>query len=177
MNTTAIPETHAQSAGMRWRLNQADSRAEFRVPHFWGLVTIKGHFNRLDGWLDIDENQPHRMELSIDVASLDTGNRVRDKHLRSAAFFDTEHHPEMHFRSTSASDAEDGHLHVEGELEAAGNTVQLKLDPTLQQAGEELTIDVTTTLDQRKLRMTWNPLGMTKTPTTLTVHAHLRQER
>jgi polyisoprenoid-binding protein YceI len=175
MNTTT--DIINTSAGTRWRLHQADSSAEFSVPNFWGLVTVKGHFSRFDGWLDMDENQPHRMELTIDTASLDTGNRRRDKHLRSAAFFDTEHHPEMHFRSTSASDASDGHLHVDGELEAAGNTVQLKLDPTLQQSDEELTIDVTTTLDQRKLSMTWSPLGMTRTPTTLTIHAHLRQER
>ena len=35
------------------------------------------------------------MELALDATSLDTGNHRRDRHLRSAAFFDAEHHPEV----------------------------------------------------------------------------------
>jgi hypothetical protein len=39
MSTTIdIPETHEPSAGTRWRLHQADSSAEFSVPHFSGLL-------------------------------------------------------------------------------------------------------------------------------------------
>ena len=60
----------------RWRLEPAPhSSAEFRVPHFWGLVKVKGHFDRLDGWFEIDQNGHRRLELIIDVASLNTGNR------------------------------------------------------------------------------------------------------
>ncbi len=50
-------QTQDMFADTRWRLDPSASNAEFRVPHFWGLVTVKGHFERLDGWLDVDENQ------------------------------------------------------------------------------------------------------------------------
>ncbi|MEO6859148.1 MAG: YceI family protein [Solirubrobacteraceae bacterium] len=160
-----------------WRLDPVGSKAEFRVPHFWGLVTVGGHFDRIDGVLDIDENGQRQIELTIDAASLDTGIRKRDKHLRSADFFDAERNPEVRFHSTRISDPGDGPLRVDGELVAAGNRVALSLEPTLEQSDGQLRIDTSTLVDQRQLGMTWSPLGMTRTPVTLHVHALLRRER
>jgi polyisoprenoid-binding protein YceI len=177
MNTHSITDqTQDQLAVMRWRLDPAASSAEFRVPHFWGLVTVKGHFDRLDGWLEIDEGEQRRITLTIDAASLHTRSRKRDKHLRSADFFDTQNHPEVSFRSTSVSDAGENRLRVEGELEVAGKRVELQLDPMIQQTDDQLDIEATTTVDQRLLGMTWSPLGMTRTPASLTVKARLRRE-
>jgi polyisoprenoid-binding protein YceI len=178
MNTHPITDqTQDQLAVTRWRLDPAASSAEFRVPHFWGLVTVKGHFDRLDGWLEIDENEQRRIALTIDAASLHTRSRQRDKHLRSADFFDTQNHPEASFRSTSVSDAGENRLRVEGELEVAGERVELQLHPTIQQTDDQLDIEATTTFDQRLLGMMWSPLGMTRTPASLTVRARLRRER
>ena len=50
-------QTQDQFGVTRWRLDPAASSAEFQVPHFWGLVTVRGHFERLDGWLEIDESE------------------------------------------------------------------------------------------------------------------------
>ena len=74
------------STTTRWIIDPAHSSAEFRVPHFWGLVKVKGHFDRIDGWLEVDDNGSRRLELVIDAASLNTGNHKRDEHLRSADF-------------------------------------------------------------------------------------------
>ena len=120
--------------------------------------------------------QQRQITLTIDAASLHTGSSKRDKHLRSAAFFDTQNHPEVRFRSTSVSDAGEDRLRVEGVLEAAGERVALRLEPTIHQTDDQLDIEATTTVDQRLLGMTWSPLGMTRTPATLIVHARLRRE-
>jgi polyisoprenoid-binding protein YceI len=160
----------------RWRLDPSASTAEFRVPHFWGLVTVKGHFERLDGCLELDDRGQRQMTLTIDAASLHTGINQRDKHLRSSDFFDSDSHPKMRFRSTSVSDIADNRLRVDGELEAAGERLAMMLEPAIHQTNDQLEIDVTTTVDQRQLGMTWSPLGMTKSPATLTVHASLRRE-
>jgi polyisoprenoid-binding protein YceI len=108
-------QTQDKVAETRWRLDPSASNAEFRVPHLWGLVTVKGHFERLEGQLDVDENQQRGMKLTIDAASLQTGNRKRDKHLRSGDLFDAQNHPELQFRSTRVTDAGDGRLRVEGD--------------------------------------------------------------
>jgi len=63
------------STTTRWVIDPAHSSAEFRVPHFWGLVKVKGRFDRLDGWLEVDDNGSHRLELIIDATSVNTGHR------------------------------------------------------------------------------------------------------
>jgi polyisoprenoid-binding protein YceI len=108
---------------------------------------------------------------------VNTGNHKRDEHLRSADFFDTERHPDVQFVSSQVSDPEDGHLHVQGELLAAGDRVALELRPAMRQVDDQIEVDASTTIDQRQLGMTWRPLGMARTPTVITVHAHLSPQR
>ena len=107
---------------------------------------------------------------------MNTGNRKRDEHLRGADFFDTERHPDVHFVSSQVSNADDDDLRVQGELLAAGERVALELRPTMRQVDDRIEVDVSATIDQRQLGMTWSPLGITRTPTVLTVHAQLRPQ-
>jgi polyisoprenoid-binding protein YceI len=177
MTTIQSAQNRDELAGTRWRLDPSGSSAEFRVPSPWRLGTVKGRFQRLDGWLEIDEDHRWRMELTIDADSLDTANRRRDAHLRSADFFDAPHHPELRFRSSSVTDHGGGRLAVEGELEAAGESARLQVEVTVEHAGDRLELDAAAAVDHRQLGMTWNPLGIIRTPTALSVHARLRHER
>jgi polyisoprenoid-binding protein YceI len=165
------------STTSRWIVDPAHSSAEFRVPNFWGLMNVRGQFGSIDGWLEVDDDGSRRLELIIDAASVNTGNSKRDEHLRGADFFDTERHPDVRFVSSRVSENGDGDLHVQGELIAAGDRVVLDLRPTVRTGDDRIEIDASATVDQRELGMTWSPLGVTRTPTMLTVHAHLRPER
>jgi polyisoprenoid-binding protein YceI len=179
MSTIYSANDQQQLAGTRWRLDPAGSSAEFRVPIVWGLTSVEGRFQRLDGWLEFDGDGQRRMELTLDAASLDTANRRRDRHLRSADFFDAEHHPEVRFRSSSVNDRGGGRLEVEGELEAAGERVRLHVEAevVVRHADGRLDLDAVATVDQRQLGMTLSWLGVIGTPTALKVHARLRPER
>jgi polyisoprenoid-binding protein YceI len=177
MSTTHSAQDTQQLAGTRWRLDPSGSSAEFRVPNVWGLTSVKGRFRRLGGWLEVDGDHGWRMELTLDAASLDTGNPRRDRHLRSADFFDVQHHPELRFRSSSVKDDGGGHLEVEGEFEAAGGRARLQVEVTVKHADGRLELDAAATVDQRQLGMTWSPLGVIGTPTAVSVHASLRSER
>ena len=53
--THSAPDTH-ELAGTRWQLDPTASTAEFRVPNVWGLATVKGRFQRIEGWLEIDDH-------------------------------------------------------------------------------------------------------------------------
>jgi polyisoprenoid-binding protein YceI len=177
MSTTDSAHDSRQLAGTRWRLDPSGSSAEFRVPGVWGLASVKGRFQRLDGWLEVDEDHRWRMELTLDAASLDTGNHRRDRHLRSADFFDVEHHPEVRFRSSSVTDDGGGRLHVDGELEAARGRARLQVEVTVEHRDGRLDLAAAASVDQRRLGMTWSPLGVIRAPTALSVHARLRRER
>jgi polyisoprenoid-binding protein YceI len=177
MSTTQSARDSRQLDGTRWRLDPSGSSAEFRVPFIWGLASVKGRFLRLDGWLEVDDDHQWRMELTVDAASLDTGNRRRDEHLRSTDFFDAKHHPEMRFRSNRVNDRGGGRLEVEGELEAAGERARLQVEVTVEHADGRLDLHAAATVDQRQLAMVYSPLGAIRTPTALNVHARLSRER
>lgn len=168
--TATVPDL----TGSAWSVDPARSRVEFRVRHFWGLMTVTGHFTRFDGGLDM--NSTPAIGLDIEAASVDTGNAKRDKHLRSADFFDAEAHPRITFASEEVT-VRGGRLAVTGVLRAAGQAVRMSFDADLHADGDDLAVDVTTEADQRALGMTWSPMGIMKSPTTMVVHAHLVRER
>jgi polyisoprenoid-binding protein YceI len=173
------PQTQTQatdSAGAaqgHWRLDPVRSRVEFHVRNFYGLMTVKGRFTSYDGTLELGA-QPV-VHLIIDAASLDTGHAKRDKHLRSADFFDVERHAHVRFTSGSAS-ADGDSLKVRGQLHAAGKQIPLELDAAVRSVDGELEVEAVTYADQRQLGMTWSPLAMVRAPSKLIVRARLIRE-
>jgi polyisoprenoid-binding protein YceI len=157
-------------AATRWRIDPQRSSVEFRVPHFYGLLKVKGKFESFTGTLDLT-GEPE-VELTIDADSVQTKQKARDKHLRSPDFFHTEKHPSVRFTS-HASKLTGERLHVQGRLEAAGHLVPLDLEAVLQPVGDELEVFAETKVDQRELGMTWSPLGIARTPSTLIVKGRL----
>lgn len=169
VNTTGSPDIQRT----RWRIDPQRSSVEFHVRQLWGLQTVKGRFERYDGSLDLAA-QPS-IELTIEADSLNTNQVKRDEHLRSADFFDTANHPQVRFVSRRAT--VDGHrLDLQGELQAAGRSIPIELEGVIRPVGDELELDVETFADHRLLGMTWNRMGMMRTPSKLVVHARLVQE-
>jgi polyisoprenoid-binding protein YceI len=154
-------------------VDPAESSVEFSVKTLWGLATVHGRFDRFEGAYE-DNQGGARIELTIDADSLDTGNRTRDKHLRSGDFFQVAEHPKVRFTSTRVHPVggEDV-LHVVGRLEAGGRTVQLEFPATVRHAFGGIDIEATATLDQRELGMSSGMLGMIRRPVTLHVAAHV----
>ena len=102
----------------RWTVDASASKVEFSVRQLWGLSIVRGRFSRFDGGLQLPADGVGRAELSIEAASLETGNRRRDRHLRSRDYFDADRHPLVRFAGTVVADA--GCLDVLGELQAGG---------------------------------------------------------
>jgi polyisoprenoid-binding protein YceI len=161
------------AAGGAWRLDPEHSSVEFHVRHFYGLVTVKGHFDRFEGRFNL-RAQP-AIELTIDAASLETKNARRDKHLRSADFFDAANHPQVRFVSDSAVLNGDT-LKVHGTLSAAGKSIPLAFDANLHQDEAELDLSATTLANHRELGMLWSPLGTLRAPSKLVIRGHLLRE-
>jgi polyisoprenoid-binding protein YceI len=172
MASITLKETPAVATSRRWAVDPQRSSVEFRVPTFWGLGTVVGHFDHFEGSYGRDDDDVPAIDLTIDAESLDTGNETRDRHLRAERFFDTVEHPQVRFRSTSIHER-DGTLAMNGHLEAAGGRVPVALEATVREEGDEVEIEATTTIDQRELGMTFSPLGMIRAPATLHVNARL----
>jgi polyisoprenoid-binding protein YceI len=172
INKTAIsitePNRHpGETLSGSWQLDPRRSSVEFRAGHLWGLLTVKGQFDGNEGRLDL--SAAPAIELTIAAASLQTGNRKRDQHLRSADF---ENYPQVQFHSDWV-DLQGDTLKVRGRLSARGRSIPLELDAHVRQVDGELEIEAATTALHRKLGMTWNPLGMIPPRSELSIKAHL----
>jgi polyisoprenoid-binding protein YceI len=170
MTATTIEQRTAGPA--RWTVDPENSSVEFAVKTFWGVSTVRGRFDRFDGSYVIGP-EGTTIELTVDADSLDTANKTRDKHLRSADFFHVAEQPRVRFVSTRVHDAGDGMLHVVGHLEAAGRVVPLEFPATVRPVGDGFEVEATTTIDQSQLGMSSGQLGMIRRPATLHVRARL----
>ena len=88
--TTAATERRTV-APSRWSLDSDGSSVGFTVKTMWGLIPVRGRFDRLAGSYEVGRNGT-TIELTIDADSIDTGNAKRDEHLRSSDFFDVDDH-------------------------------------------------------------------------------------
>jgi polyisoprenoid-binding protein YceI len=164
--------SNTQTVIERWTPDSSRTTLEFEVTHLWGLHAVRGRFHDFDGTYAVGPAGA-AIRLTIDAASVDTGNAWRDKHLRSADFFDVDEHPQVRFTSTSITGLGNGHVHVSGELEAAGATVPVAFDASVRVIDDELELEATTTVDQRLFGMSEGPLRNLRTPTKLHVRTRL----
>jgi polyisoprenoid-binding protein YceI len=157
-----------------WELDPQRSSVEFRVRHFWGMVTVRGHFTKFEGAATIDRSGAISGSMRIDAGSVETKQPRRDGHLRSADFFDADNHPTISFSTRTVSPLGDDLVAVVGELTAAGRARPIEFEARIAEAtAERLIARAEITIDRFGFGMTWSPLR-TASPTVLvTVHGEL----
>lgn len=118
-------------AGATWSPDAAHTAINFSVKHFF--TPVKGSFDDYEIELDYDAANPEKstVEARIAVASVNTGNEMRDNHLRSADWFEADKHPYMTFKSTSVRTAGKNKLIASGPLTIKGASHQVELPITL----------------------------------------------
>jgi polyisoprenoid-binding protein YceI len=156
-----------------WKLDPATCVLEFRVKHFWGAVTVRGRFHAVTGRVDVAASGTVSGSIEAQSASLESGNRQRDKHLRSADFFDVTNHPTVVFSIGAVHPLGDDGVRVTGDLTAGGRTQSLTFDARLSDATQEhFTVDGDVSVDRRAgFGMNWSPLGIASSTAVLVVHA------
>lgn len=114
---------------MTWNLDPAHSTVTFSAKHMM-VTTVRGSMkiSALDLDLDPDSPEGSSVRVSLDAASIDTGQQMRDDHLRSADFLDVERYPEITYRSTGVSEAGPDRWTVHGELGLHGVVREVDLD-------------------------------------------------
>jgi len=90
-----------------WQFDPAYSTVEFTVRNLW--YNVKGRFNVLEGAIVLDEDDVSRSSVTatLKANSIDTGNKRRDAHLRSADFLDAEKFPDIEFKSERVARGKD----------------------------------------------------------------------
>ncbi|MDX3246563.1 YceI family protein [Streptomyces sp. ME18-1-4] len=112
-----------------WTVDPAHSNVAAVAQHL-GISSVRGRFTDFTASVEIapDDVAKSRVEAVIRAASIDTGNAMRDTHLRSADFLDVETYPELTYRSTGLTTADPDRWTVHGELTMRGVSRPVDLD-------------------------------------------------
>lgn len=107
----------------KWVVDASHSLIEFSVKHLM-IAKVRGLFHKFDANIEADVNDltTAKVEVTIDLASVDTRNEDRDNHLRSADFFNVEEHPSLHFIATSIERKSDDEYKLIGNATMNGVT-------------------------------------------------------
>jgi len=103
----------------------------------------KGTFSGVDATIDFDLSKLSAGSISgsVDVSTIDTKNKMRNKHLRGKDFFDVENYPQMTFRSTSISES-DGIFTVNGLLTIKGTEKEVTFNASENKGQLEFTTTI-----------------------------------
>jgi polyisoprenoid-binding protein YceI len=161
--TTTSPQAPVQST-VTWKLDPKHSSAEFKVKHMM-ISNVKGTFSGLNGTLTENAADPtrSRIEASVDIGTISTGDPQRDAHLKSAEFFHHEQHPTMKFQSTKVVKKGESEYAVTGDLTIHGATKQVTFavdGPTAPAkdpwGNTRIGLSATTKINRKDFGLSWN---------------------
>lgn len=104
------------------------SKVGFEVAHLV-VSTVEGNFKKFQGTITFDPQDLKKTSLEgeVEVASVDTGVKKRDDHLKAADFFEAKKFPKMTFK-TKKTEVDGQKLKLTGDLTMRGVTKEVVLD-------------------------------------------------
>ena len=150
------------SAADTWTIDKDHSDVTFRIKHL--MSKVSGRFADFDGTITTDfaNLDASAVSFTIQATSIDTKNGDRDKHLRSADFFDVEKYPTISFTSSKITKTGDNNFAVTGTLTMHGVAKEITLPVTFLGAGQDpwgntkAGFEITTTLSRTEYGIVWN---------------------
>ena len=118
--TLAAGAVQAQSA--TYAVDPTHTFATFEISHF-GASVNRGRFDKKEGTIQFDKaGKTGKVDLTIDITSINTGVAPFDKHLQSADIFDAAKHPTAKFVGDKFTFEGDKLVSVAGNLTIKGKT-------------------------------------------------------
>jgi polyisoprenoid-binding protein YceI len=184
MTIPADKNPAAPATSTTWEIDPTASRVEFSARMrfmFLANITVPGRFTEVHGTLtgtgadnDLSNAQ---VSVKIGTASLDTHSAARDKHLRSADFFDVENYPQLTFTSRRIEALDPAHrqYRITGLLAIRDVSREVTLDARYAPqpgAVQRHTVNLTTALDRRDFGLVWSR-PMQKIADDVTIRLHI----
>lgn len=111
-----------------WTIDPWHSTISLTVRHL-GIASIRGRFAEFGGTIEVAEPaERSRVHAEIGAASIDTGNKMRDDHLRSTSFLAVDEYPNIEYRGSGLSPRSGDSWTLHGELMLHGVRHQVDLD-------------------------------------------------
>lgn len=144
-----------------YSFDKMHSAIGFRIKHM-GLVEVPGYFRDFTGTINYDPKdiKNSSVEFTAQMTSIDTGVAPRDKHLRTADFFEVEKYPQMTFKSTRV-EKKGKNMLVTGDLTMKGVTKQVSFPFQIEgfltdaKGGTKMGVTAETVINRRDFGVTY----------------------
>ena len=115
------------------RITPGAARVQFSIGNQLFAQIVDGSFKKFSGQIVYDSKEPQTSHIKwrVDAASIDTGNKTRDKHLRSADYLYVKKYPAILFESHAVTSPGPDMLAVTGNLTLCGVTKEVTVPVTL----------------------------------------------
>jgi polyisoprenoid-binding protein YceI len=154
-----------------WTLDGAKSSVGLRTKSVWGLVKVNGVFGQVTGAAVISAAGEATGTITVAAASIDTGVKKRDDHLRSADFFDAAKYPDITFSATSVTLSGENAT-VAGTLTVRDQTRPVTVSGAVSANGTgEISLDAEIPVNRGQYGMSFNQLGMMSLDNVIAIHA------
>jgi polyisoprenoid-binding protein YceI len=155
----------------RWTLDPSRSSVSLQSKAMWGLASVKGQFSELEGQAVVSPSGEASGTITVGSASVDTRNAQRDKHLRSADFFDSDAHPKIVFTAEQVTVGNDGAT-ATGTLQVRDQKRPLTFPIAVAALGDDaIQLDAEVDINRTDFGLSWNMLGAVSMQNRLTVRA------
>jgi polyisoprenoid-binding protein YceI len=169
--SSALQALRDGKAAGSWTLDPSRSEVRLKTRHTWGLRPLNGVFRQVTGSGTVSPSGDVTGTVTVAAQSIDTKNSQRDKHLRSADFFDVANHPDITFTAERVRSSGDG-VAVDGQLTVRGRTLPVSLDAAVSSFDDgEVRLDGELRVNRADFGLTWNFIGIAAMDNVVIVHA------
>ena len=129
LSTAILLAPAAFAQGNTWDIDRQHSSATFTVKHMM-VSNVRGQIGGLTGKAEFDGKNVDGIKINctLDPSTINTGEPDRDKHLKSADFFDVANYPTITFESTGVIPVLTGGFKLSGKLTMHGVTKNVELN-------------------------------------------------
>jgi polyisoprenoid-binding protein YceI len=141
-----------------WELDRDRTSIAFHTKALW-VFPAKGTFRALEGEGTVAADGSISGRLVIDAPSVDTKNKKRDAHLRTADFFEVDTFPTITYEVTNGRLSGPGTVDLDGILTVHGEAKPLAVSANLSVAAGSVTVSAEADIDRSAWGLTLRPFG------------------
>lgn len=146
-----------------YKLDKSHTQLTFEIDHLV-ISTVVGRFDDFDGEIQIDTKTKNLVSITgtAKATSINTNDEKRDKHLRSADFFEVEKFPDLTFEASKLNLKLGKKAKVKGSLKIRDVTKEITLDlnykgqVTDPWGTEKIVVEATATIKRKEFGLKWN---------------------
>lgn len=157
-------DDQAAPAPGTWTIDSSHSVISFSVRHL-GISKVRGQFEEFSGTIQVGERPENSsVDVTIQAASINTGDSQRDGHVRSEDFLEVETYPTLQFSGQTVRMHGGGKFELDGELTIIGTTRPVTLSGEFNGAAADpgadnqnkAAFEASTSINREDFGLTWN---------------------